>query len=165
MTQRKSLGLRSALISAVSVSVVAFSVLLVGPLSAQKADLQQRVADLKESTEKNKKALAEYTWVEDVTILVKGQERKTEQFQVRIGADGKPQKLRRIRRRHPRDKDQKQLLSIKIASYLDEPSDAMNLTVDFGRLPDGTSQVSNATVEGVSKQLTVSTRNSDYRKL
>jgi hypothetical protein len=71
---------------------VAFSVLLVGPLSAQKADLQQRVADLKESTEKNKKALGEYTWVEDVTILVKGQERKTEQFQVRVGADGKPQK-------------------------------------------------------------------------
>jgi hypothetical protein len=63
------------------------------------------------------------------------------------------------------DKDQKQLLSIKIASYLDEPSDAMNLTVDFGRLPEGTSHVSNATVEGVSKQFTVKTRNSDYRKL
>jgi hypothetical protein len=248
MTHRESLRLRSALNTAVSVSAVILLGVLAHPLFAQKADLQARVADLKESTEKNKKALAQYTWVEDLTIFLKGQERKTEQFQVRTGPDGKPQKTPlnptstsseqssgrrgRLRQRvverkkeefedyaermkslaqryippdkdaiqdayakgyisitpsagapnqiklviqnyvKPNDsmtllldKDQKQLMSIKIASYLDEPSDAMNLTVDFGRLPDGTSHVSNASIEGVSKQLTVKTKNSDYHKL
>jgi hypothetical protein len=62
-------------------------------------------------------------------------------------------------------KDQKQLQAIAIASWMDDPKDGMNLTVDFGRLPDGTNHVSNVTVEGVSKQLTVNTTNSDYRKL
>jgi hypothetical protein len=62
-------------------------------------------------------------------------------------------------------KDQKQLQAIAIASWMDDPKDGMNLTVDFGRLPDATNHVSNVTVEGVSKQLTVNTTNSDYRKL
>lgn len=214
---------------------------------AQNADLQQRVADLKESTAKNKKALEQYTWIERVTISLKGQERKQERFQVRVGPDGKPQKTpldtpstaddsngRRGRLRErviekkkeeykeyadqmkvlaeryvppdkdaiqdayakgnisitpspgapgdvklviqndvkPHDsmtliinKDEKRLTSIKIATYMDDPSDIMNLTVQFGRLPDGTNHVSGATIEGVSKQLTVITDNSDYRKL
>jgi hypothetical protein len=63
------------------------------------------------------------------------------------------------------DKNQKQLQAIAIASWMDHPKDGMNLTVDFGRLPDGTNHVSNVTVEGVSKQLTVNTTNFDYRKL
>jgi len=36
------------------------------------------------------------------------------------------------------DKAQKQLLSLQIASYMDDPKDAMTLTVEFSRLPDGT---------------------------
>lgn len=59
-------------------------------LHAQAALLQQRVAELKEGTAKNKLALAQYTWVEKVTVFLKGQEKKTERFQVRNGADGKP---------------------------------------------------------------------------
>jgi hypothetical protein len=61
------------------------------------------------------------------------------------------------------DKNQKQLQAI--SSYMDDPKDVMNLTVAFGRLPDGTNHVSTTTVEGVSKQLTVNTTNSDYKKL
>jgi hypothetical protein len=63
------------------------------------------------------------------------------------------------------DKAQKQLQSISIATYMDDQKDAMNLTVAFGRLPDGTNHVSTVTIEGVSKQLTVNTTNSDYRKM
>jgi len=63
------------------------------------------------------------------------------------------------------DKEQKQIRSIKIVSYMDNPSDAMNLAVQFDRLPDGTSHASTAKIEGVSKQLTINTQNSDYRKL
>jgi hypothetical protein len=48
---------------------------------------------------------------------------------------------------------------------MDSPSDAMNLAVQFDRLPDGTSHVSTAKIEGVSKQLTVNTQNSNYQKL
>lgn len=57
------------------------------------------------------------------------------------------------------DKNQKQISSIKIASYLTDPSDAMNLSVQFSSLPDGTSHISAVTVDGVSKQLLVATQN------
>ena len=54
--------------------------------------LQQQVGQLKESMAKNKQALAQYTWVETVTISLKGQEKKQQHFQVQMGPDGKPQK-------------------------------------------------------------------------
>jgi hypothetical protein len=221
---------------------------LVGPgLAAQNPDLQQRVADLKESTAKNKEELKQYTWLERVTVSLKGQERKQERFQVRLGADGKPLKtpldapaatqdsagrggrlrervvekkkeefkeyadqMKALAERYiPPDKDaiqdayskgnismepiaeapnrvklvvqnyvkphdsmtlvidkaEKRLASINIVSYLDDPSDIMKLTVQFGRLPDGPNHVDSATMEGVSKQLTVATQNSEYHKL
>jgi alkylhydroperoxidase/carboxymuconolactone decarboxylase family protein YurZ len=206
--------------------------------------LQQQVGQLKESMAKNKQALAQYTWVETVTISLKGEEKKQQHYQVQIGPDGKPQKTSldsapaaqpqssgrggRVKQRViekkkeeyedyaeqmkalaqqyvPPDKDliqaayakgnismepgpggvklvihnyvkpgdsmtltidkeQKQLQSIQIASYMDGPSDGMNLTVRFDRLPDGTNHVSSTTVEGVSKQLTVATQNGNYQK-
>jgi hypothetical protein len=210
------------------------------------ADLQQRVGELKESAAKNKQAIAQYTWTENVTISLKGQERKQERFQVRMGPDGKPVKtpldpaasqaeaprggrlrqrvvekkkeefkdyaeqmkevaqqyippekdliqdaygkgnvsitpgaggpgkIKFVIRNYKRegdlvtlifDKDQKQLDSLTINSWIDDPSDAMNLTVGFDRLPDGTSHASGATIEGVRKHLTVVTTNYDYRKL
>jgi len=216
-------------------------------LSAQEGGgLQQGVAELKESMAKNKQALAQYTWVETVTISLKGQEKKQQHFQVQMGPDGKPQKTSldsgqaaaqpqqgggrggRMRQRVvekkkeeyedygermkalaeqyvPPDKDliqaayakgnvsmnpgpggmklvihnyikpgdsvtltinkeEKALQSIQINSYMDGPSDAMNLTVQFAKLPDGTNHVSSTTVEGVSKQLTVATQNANYQK-
>src|ERR1700756_1784974 len=46
----------------------------------------------KEAAAKNKQALAQYTWVEQDTISLKGEQKKQEHFQVRLGPDGKPQK-------------------------------------------------------------------------
>jgi hypothetical protein len=230
----------------VKIALLLASALVPSLLPAQSVDLQQRVTDLKDSTAKNKQALAQYTWIEHVTISVKGQERKQERFQVRLGPDGKPQKtpldpasaasdapkggrlrqriverkkeeyedyadrIKSLTQRYiPPDKDaiqdayskgnisinpggeqpsqvklvirnyvkpqdqmtlvldkaEKRLVSIQIASYLDDPQDAVNLAVQFGHLPDGTNHVSGVTVDGVSKQLTVVTQNSDYRKL
>src|SRR5580692_2495212 len=231
-------------------ALIGFAIVLtlVGPkLAAQNADLQQRVADLKESSAKNKEELKQYTWLERVTISLKGQERKQERFQVRLGADGKPVKtpldapaaaqdsggrggrlrervvekkkeefkeyadqMKALAERYiPPDKDaiqdayakgnistepiaetpnrvklviqnyikphdsmtlvidkaEKRLTSISIVTYLDDPSDIMKLTVQFGRLPDGPNHVDGATMEGVSKQLTVATQNSEYHKL
>jgi hypothetical protein len=63
------------------------------------------------------------------------------------------------------DKEQKQLVSIAVASYLDDPSDAVNLTVKMSRLPSGVSHVDSAVLDGVSKQLKVAIQNSNYQHI
>src|SRR5579863_5213220 len=229
-----------------SIVLLAAAIPFAGALRAQLGDMQARVAELKESTTKNKEALAKYTWTEHVTISLNGQERKQERFQVRMGPDGKPIKTPidgptqtqsggggRLRQRIVEkkkeefqeyadqmknlaqqyippekdliqeayskgnvsitpgaggqpgriqflirnyirngdsvtivfDKDQKQLVSISIHSWMDDPSDVMNLSVRFDKLPDGTSHAAGATIEGVRKHLTVVTQNDNYRKL
>jgi hypothetical protein len=213
----------------------------VGPANAQSPELQQRVADVKEAMAKNKQALAAYSWLETVTISLKGEEKKQEHFQVRLGPDFKPEKTSldpppeppsggRLKRHvvakkteeykdyadqmkalaqqyvppdkellqqayaqgnitlgpsggapneiqlvihnylKPQDsmtlvfdKTQKELLRIQIASYMDDPKDAMNLTVQFSRLPDGTNHVSNMVIDGVSKQLNIAIQNANYQ--
>jgi hypothetical protein len=219
-------------------------------LSAQNPELQQRVAELKESVAQNKQQLAQYTWVEQVTISLKGEQKKQESFQVRTGPDGKPQKtpigpapaaapanqgggrggrvkervvekkkeeykdyadrMKSLMERYiPPDKDllqqavqnqnvsvapvagsanqvqlafhdyvkpkdsmtlvfdkeQKQLVGLQIASYLDDPKDAVNLTVKMARLPDGVSHVDSVVLDGVSKQISVAIQNSNYQHL
>jgi 23S rRNA pseudoU1915 N3-methylase RlmH len=231
---------------------------LVSPLAAQapaaaNAAVQERVAALKQGMVKNKQQLAQYTWVETVTISLKGEQKKQERSQVRMGPDGKPQKtpldqaaaaapqpaaapsgrrgggrvkehvvakkkeeykdyadnLKSLAQRYvPPDKDllqkaqqagnisagpgtadtqvqlvihdyvkpndsmtivldkaQKQLVSMQVASYLDDAKDKMNLSVNFANLPDGTNHVDSTVLEGVSKQLKVAIQNSNYQKL
>jgi hypothetical protein len=208
---------------------------------AQIPELQQRVTEVKESAAKNKQALASYTWNELVVISLKGEEKKQEHFQVRLGPDLKPHKISldpppdppsggRLKKHivakkkeeykeyadqmktlaqqyvppdgsllqralaqgniligptgggpnqiqlvihnylKPQDsmilifdKAQKRLLSVQISSYMDDPKDAMNLTVQFSSLPDGTSHVSNMVLDGVSKQLNIAIQNSNYQ--
>jgi hypothetical protein len=48
---------------------------------------------------------------------------------------------------------------------MDDQKDAMNLTVQFSRLPDGTNHVSNVVVDGVSKQMMIAIDNSSYQHL
>ena len=214
-----------------------------GLVVAQNPELQQRVSEIKESSAKNKQALASYSWTETVTISLKGEQKKQEHFQVRLGPDLKPQKTSldppaeaaapsggRVKQRVvakkkeeykdyadkmkslaqqyvPPDKDllqqayangnitlgpaagnpnelqlvihnylkpqdsmtlvfdktKKALLQVKIASYMDDPKDAMNLTVTFAGLPDGTNHISNLVIDGVSKQLNVAIQNSNYQ--
>jgi hypothetical protein len=63
------------------------------------------------------------------------------------------------------DKAQKELLQFQIASYMDDPKDAMNLTVQFSKLPNGPNHVASLVVDEVSKQLNVATQNSNYLHL
>jgi hypothetical protein len=214
------------------------------PANAQNQELQERVAEMKEAAAKNKQAMAQYTWNEQVNISLKGELKKQEHFQVRLGPDGKPQKTSldppaeptesggRLKRHIvekkkeeykdyaeqmkalaqqyvPPDKDmiqqayaqgnitlgsvagapgelqlvihnylkpqdsmtlvfdktQKQLLRLQIASYMDDPKDAMNLTVQFSTLPGGPNHVSSMVIDGVSKQLNIATQNSNYQHL
>jgi len=227
--------------------VIAVRVLLNRTVRAQNQELQQHVTEIKQAAAKNKQALAQYTWVEQVNISLKGEQKKQEHFQVRLGPDGKPQKtsldpppdtssdnggrkhrlkehvvekkteeykeyaeqmkalaqqyvppdkeqlqqayeggnitmgpagasneLQLVIKNYIKpqdsmtlvfDKTQKELLRIQIASYMDDPKDAMNLTVQFSRLPDGTNHVSNLVIDGVSKQLNIGTQNSNYQHL
>jgi len=61
------------------------------------------------------------------------------------------------------DKTQEALLQVKIASYVDDSKDAMNLTVTFTSLRDGTNHISNLIIDGVSKQLNIAIQNSNYQ--
>jgi len=227
--------------------VLAISVVLTSSIVAQSPDMQQRVAELKEAAAKNKQALAQYTWVEQDTISLKGEQKKQEHFQVRLGPDGKPQKTSMdppaqpaqsggrngrlkehvvekkkeeykdyadqikalIQQYLPPDKDaieqarqkgnislapeagtpgqyklvisnyikqgdnmtfvmdktQKNIVSVSIASYLDDPKDAVNVNVQFSQIPGGPNHVSSETINGVSKQLTIAVQNSNYQKI
>ena len=223
-----------------------FLILLAGAaipwtIYAQSPEVQQRVSEIKESSAKNKQALASYSWNEQVTISLKGEEKKVQHFQVRLGPDLTPQKTSldppadppsggRLKRRvvakkkdeytdyanqmkalaqryvppdgtllqqaYARgnvlmgptgsapnevqlvihnylkpgdsmtlvlDTSQKQLLRVQITSYMNDPKDAMNLTVQFSRLPDGTNHVSNLVIDGVSKQMNIAIQNSNYQ--
>ncbi len=53
------------------------------PVWAQNPELQQRLAEVKQAMAQNKQALAQYTWAEQVTISLKGEQKKQEHFQVR----------------------------------------------------------------------------------
>jgi len=236
---------RSAVRSGAMLAAVVLALSLDSPqVRSQGADLQARLGEVKESMARNKEVLSQYTWEETVKIILKGEEKKTEHFEVRQGPDGKPVKtpldppttqqpsggrlkqhiiqkkkeeykeyadrMKELAQHYvPPDKDaleaayskgniaiipggsvpgeiklvihdyykpgdtvtlrfdknEKQLQTISIASWMENPQDAMNLNVAFARLPDGTNHVSGVTVLGVSKKLTVSMSNSDYRKM
>ena len=220
------------------------------PVVAQNPDMQQKVAALKAAMAQNKQALAQYTWVEQDTISLKGEQKKQEHFQVRLGPDGKPQKTSLdppaqpaqppaaggrggrlkahvvekkkeeykdyadqikalIQQYVPPDKDaidqarQKgnismspqadaagqyklvisnylkqgdnltlvvdkttnSLVSLSIASYLNDPKDAVTVSVQFAAIPGGPNHVASQTINGVSKQLTIAVQNSNYQKI
>lgn len=216
------------------------------PLGAQSPELQARVQGVMRAAAKNKQALTRLTWVEQITISLRGEPRKQEHFQARLGPDGQPQEASldapaappgEGRRRAPKehamakkteeiqeytgqmkslaqkylppendrlqqawdrgditpgtlpgslnelelvirnylkpqdsmtlvvDETQEQILRIQVASYLDGPKDAMNLTVQFIHLPGGSNQISNTVIDGPSKQLDVAIQNSNYQHI
>ncbi len=59
----------------------------------------------------------------------------------------------------------KQLQNVRVASYLDDPKDAVTISAEFAQLPDGTNHVANTLINGESKQLTVNNQNSNYHRM
>ena len=55
-------------------------------------------------------------------------------------------------------------LGVKVATYLDEPKDAVTLDIRMGQLNDGTTYASNVTLGAQAKDLTVTVQNSGYRR-
>jgi len=215
----------------------------VGIANAQSPELQQRVAEVKAASAQNKQALMSFNWTETVTISLKGEVKKVQHYQVRLGPDGKPQKtsldppadaappsggrlkqhvvakkkeeysdyaesMKALAQQYvppdgaqlqqayaqgnitlgtaagnpnaiqlvihnyvkPQDsmtlvfdKTQKALLGLQIATYMDDPKDAMTLNVQFSQIPDGPNHVASVDMNGVSKQLNIATQNSSYQ--
>lgn len=227
-------------------AVTLFIPILIAPAArAQNPQLQERVAEIKQSMAQNKQALAQYIWQEQETISIKGEVKKQKLFQVQIGPDGKPQKTEidtpsdssdggrkhglkhRIKEEKKEEyedygkqiadlaqrytqqdpgklqqlyeqgnvmlgsagvpgevriviqnylkqgdsvtiifsKPQQAVQSMQISSYLSDPSDAVKITAQFARLPNGPNHAYDVLVNGVSKQLTVETQNSNYQHM
>jgi hypothetical protein len=224
-------------------------VLVLVPLAATRAvaqnpQLQERLAEVKESAAKNKQALAQYSWQQQETIAIKGNVKDQKLYQVHLGPDGKQQKTelenmpqssggRQHGLKHdikekkgeeykeygqqigalaqqyaqpdperlqqafqqgnvmlgsagapgevkmvisnyvkPNDKvtlvfnqQAKAIQSMQIQSYLSDPKDAVTIAAQYSKLPDGTNHVSTMQINGVSKELTITTQNSNYQKM
>jgi len=92
MRNQRSFG-HSAAILGFSIGAFVLIALSVAPRAAsQNPELQKHVAELKQYLSLNKMVLAQYTWQESQTVSVKGEVKKEELFQVRMGPDGQPQK-------------------------------------------------------------------------
>lgn len=234
--------------SLVGLALFAAAIAALSPLAAPRAaaqdpQLQQRVAEVKQSAAMNKQALAHYSWQEQETIAIKGNVKDMKVFQVHLGPDGKPQKVETENmpsssggRKHglahhvkekkgeeykeygqqiaalaqqyaqpdperlqqafqqgnvmlgsggapgamkmvitnyikPNDKvtlifnqQAKAIQSLDIATYLDDPKDAVQIGAQFSQLPDGTNHVASMQMKGVSKDLLITTQNSNYQK-
>lgn len=85
-------SIRTCLIGKRSLAMGSITIIFAVAVFAQNSELQQKVAEVKQAAAANKQALAQYTWVEQVTVSLKGEQKKQEHFQVRMGPDGKPQK-------------------------------------------------------------------------
>jgi hypothetical protein len=231
-------------VAGISMALVAFAGILGLAVKAQAQEMQQHLAELKQLLAFNKQAMANYTWLEQQIISVKGEQKKEEIYNVQLGPDGKPQKTpidpgsvsdserkRRglrgrivekkteeyeeygnsiktlIQQYLPPDKDMLQLsyqagnvmigpmggqpneyrvvvtnylkqgdnltivmdkstmalVSVSVATYLTDTSDAVNVNVQFAKMPNGGPfHVSTETINGVSKQLTIVIENSNY---
>lgn len=247
-----TVNLRTQISSAVSAFAILAGVSLLGLRAiAQNPEVQQRLAEVKAASAQNKQVLATYTWQEQDTISLKGEVKKQDSYQVRLGPEGKPlktplspapaqaqpapsqgghrggrlkekvvankkeeykeyaQKIGALAHSYAPpdpaklqqafqqgnlklspgatpgqvqllitnylkpndsmkitfDKAAKAIQNVQIASYLDTPSDAANIAVQFAKLPDGTNHIATMTVEGVGKQLKVAVSNSNYQKL
>jgi hypothetical protein len=81
-----------ALRMSLGIGILAMSALAVPALRAQSPEMQQRVAEVKESMAVNKQLLAQYTWMEQDIISIKGEQKKEELYNVQLGPEGQPQK-------------------------------------------------------------------------
>jgi hypothetical protein len=97
-----------------------------------------------------------------------------QQGNVTIGSTGMPDEVQIVIHNYMKENDsvtlyfnrsQKALKSIEVTSYLSEPEDAVNISAQYEKEPDGPNHVSIMTVDGVKKQLTVRIQNNNYQRM
>jgi hypothetical protein len=62
------------------------------------------------------------------------------------------------------NRDARAIQSLEVRSYLNDPMDAVTIEAQFSNLPDGTNHVDRMRVSGSSKNLLITTENSNYQK-
>lgn len=97
-----------------------------------------------------------------------------QQGNLTLGSAGAPGEIRMVIKNYIKPNDNvtlvfnqqtKAIQNVQVASYLKDPKDAVEISIQFAQLPDGTNHVSNMMVNGKSKKLTVAVQNSNYQKL
>ena len=97
-----------------------------------------------------------------------------QQGDVMVGSAGLPGQMKMVISNYVKPNDKvtlifneqaKAIQSLDIATYLSDPKDAVNIGAQFSKLPDGTNHVATMQVNGVSKDLVVTTQNSNYQKI
>ena len=78
MKSKRRTGNSGSLARMLGMGFLAASALVVLGLNAQNPEMQQRIAEVKESMAVNKQLLAQYTWMEQDIISIKGEEKKEE---------------------------------------------------------------------------------------
>ena len=63
------------------------------------------------------------------------------------------------------DPKSNRLLGATVSTYLDDPKNAVELVIQFGLLPDGTTYPASVNLNAQSKKVTVQVTNADYRKV
>ena len=63
------------------------------------------------------------------------------------------------------DPKSNRLLGATVSTYLDDPKDAVELVIQFGLLPDGTTYPASVNLNAQAKKITVQVANADYRKV
>ena len=92
MKNARSCGNRGVWWTFAAAAIVAASVPIVPAAWAQGPEMLRRLVEVKEAMAMNKQLLAQYTWMEQNVVSIRGEQRKEELFNVRLGPDGRPQK-------------------------------------------------------------------------
>ena len=211
------------------------------PAFSQNADLQEKLAALKQSTAENQQRLHRYQWTETTQITLKGEPKPPKQNLCQYGPDGQvqktpigqqqqqqpsggrmkqriiekkteemkdymgdvkgvigmyvppdPQKMQKafqsgnasiapangavnlVFKNYAQPDDQmtitfnpqaKKVAAVNVNTYTDKPSEVVTLAVQFASLPDGTNYAQKTVLNATSKQMVVTTTNSNYQKL
>lgn len=92
---------------------------------------------------------------------------------VMLGSAGDPGQVKMVISNYikPNDKvtlifnrQAKAIQSMQVQSYLNDPKDAVTINAQFSQLPDGTNHVATMQINGESKQLVITSQNSNYQK-
>ncbi|HEY6270937.1 MAG TPA: hypothetical protein VIX19_02965 [Terriglobales bacterium] len=97
-----------------------------------------------------------------------------QQGNLMLAAGGMPGEVKMVIKNYVKPNDQvtlifnrqaKAIQSMQIQSYLDDPKDAVTIAAQYSRLPDGTNHVSTMQINGVKKDLLITTENSNYQRM
>jgi hypothetical protein len=97
-----------------------------------------------------------------------------QQGNLMLASGGMPGEVKMVIRNYVKPNDQvtlifnrqaKAIQSLQIQSYLNDPKDAVTIAAQYSKLPDGTNHVATMQTNGVSKELLITTQNSNYQKM